>query len=104
MIRYPSILLIFLILFVGITVYEIKSVVIEKEKIIKSLENKINQKNQTLKLLQAELAYLSRPQRIEKIATKLLNMKPILPIDIWNIKDLTNIRNLAFKNEFIKSN
>ena len=97
MIRYPSILLIFLILFIGISVYEIKSIVIEKEKIIKSLENKIHQKKQTLKLLQAELAYLSRPQRIEKIATKFLNMKPILPIDIWNIKDLTHIRNLTFK-------
>ena len=97
MIRYPSILLIFLILFVGITVYEIKSVVVEKEKVIKSLQNKINEKNQTLKLLQAELAYLSRPQRIEKIATNLLNMKPILPIDIWNIRDLTHIKHLGFK-------
>ncbi len=97
MIRYPSILLIFIILFVGIAVYEIKSVVIEKEKIIKNLENKISQKNQTLKLLQAELAYLSRPQRIEKIATKLLNMKPILSIDIWNIKDLAHIKHLGFK-------
>ena len=30
----------------------------------------------------------------KKIATELLNMKTILPIDIWNIKDLSIINKL----------
>ena len=92
-----SILLIFLILFVSITIYEVKSIVIEKEKLISNLELNLIKKKETIKLLKAELAYLSRPERIEMIATKLLNMKVILPIDIWNINDLSNIKNLGLK-------
>jgi len=94
MIRYPSIMLIFFILFAGISIYELKSIKLQKEQIISNLENKINKKNERIKLLNAELAYLSRPQRIEKIATELLNMKNILPIDIWNIRDLSIINKL----------
>ena len=97
MIRYPSIILIFFILFAGISVYELKSIQLQKEKIISNLENKIRKKNERIKLLQAELAYLSRPQRIEKIATELLNMKTILPIDIWNINDLSMIKKIDSK-------
>ena len=82
MIRYPSILLIFLILLSGISIYVIKSMVVEKEKQLIYLENQIVKKREKIKLLEAELAYLSRPERIEKIATELLNMKNILPIDI----------------------
>ena len=89
MIRYPSILLIIFVLFAGIGIYELKTIKIQKEKIISNLENKIKKKNERIKLLKAELAYLSRPQRIEKLATELLNMKTILPIDIWDIKDLS---------------
>ena len=91
MIRYPSIMLIFFVLFAGIGIYELKTIKIQKEKIISNLENKIKKKNERIKLLKAELAYLSQPQRIEKLATELLKMKTILPIDIWDIKDLSMI-------------
>ena len=97
MIRYPSIILIFFILFAGISIYELKSIQLQKEKIISNLENKIRKKNERIKLLKAELAYLARPQRIEKIATELLNMKTILPIDIWNINDLSMIKKIDSK-------
>ena len=95
MIRYPSILLIILILLLGISVYEIKSVVIKKEKLIISLKKDITRKKEHLNLLNAELAFLTRPERIEKIAVNLLNMKTILPIDIWSIRDLSNVKYLG---------
>ena len=84
-------MLIFFVLFAGIGIYELKTIKIQKEKIISNLENKIKKKNERIKLLKAELAYLSQPQRIEKLATELLKMKTILPIDIWDIKDLSMI-------------
>ncbi len=98
MIRFPSLLLIFIILFFGITIYELKSKTLQKEKIISKLEQKIEKKKEKIKLFKAELAYLSRPQRIEKLATELLNMKAILPIDIWNINDLSLNEKLINKN------
>ena len=90
-------MLIFFVLFAGIGIYELKTIKIQKEKIISNLENKIKKKNERIKLLKAELAYLSQPQRIEKLATELLNMKTILPIDIWDIKDLSMTKSLTKK-------
>ena len=92
MIRYPSLLLIFLILFTGISVYEIKSIIIEKQQIVSKLEREVLKKKENIKILKAEFSYISRPQRIEEIAKNYLNMKIILPIDIWNIKDFAKIK------------
>ena len=92
MIRYPSILLIFLILFTGISVYEIISIIIEKQQIVSKLEREVLKKKENIKILKAEFSYISRPQRIEEIAKNYLNMKIILPIDIWNIQDFAKIK------------
>ena len=89
MIRYPSVFWFFIILISGIFIYEIKNLIILKEKKILSLEKEINLSKDNIKLLKAEFAYLSRPERIEQIALNLLSMKKILPIDIWDIKDLS---------------
>tara|TARA_B100001175_G_C19386008_1_gene578981 strand:- start:729 stop:1025 length:297 start_codon:yes stop_codon:yes gene_type:complete len=89
MIRYPSVFWFFIILISGIFIYEIKNLIIIKENKILILQNEINQTKDKIKLLDAEFAYLSRPERIEQIALNLLSMKKILPIDIWDIKDLS---------------
>ncbi len=93
MIRYPSVFWFFIILISGIFIYEIKNLIILKEKKISSLELKINSTKDKIKLLNAEFSYLSRPERIEQVALNLLGMKKILPIDIWNIKDLSTKQN-----------
>tara|TARA_A100001011_G_C14049093_1_gene731119 strand:+ start:158 stop:439 length:282 start_codon:yes stop_codon:yes gene_type:complete len=89
MIRYPSIFWIFLVIFSAISIYEIKRIIIVKENKIVKLRKTIDTKKDYTKLLNAELAFLSRPSRIESISKKLLNMKKIIPMDIWNIRDLT---------------
>jgi hypothetical protein len=89
MIRYPSVFWFFIILISGIFIYEIKNLIILKEKRILSLEQQINITKDKIKLFNAEFAYLSRPERIEQVALNLLGMKKILPIDIWDIRDLS---------------
>mgnify|MGYP001161437323 FL=1 len=89
MIRYPSILWFCLIIFSGIFLYEIKNNIINKEIKILTLKKQIQNRKDRIRLLEAELAYLSRPERIEKIAKNSLKMKDILPIDIWDIEDLS---------------
>ena len=71
--------------------YEIKNNYHQKEKKISQLNNLIFEKKQNIKLMKAELAYLSRPERLESIAEQKLNMKEILPTDIWNINDITKL-------------
>ena len=88
MIRYPSVFW-FIILISGIFIYEIKNLIILKDKRISSLEQQLNFTYDTIMLFNAEFAYLSRPERIEQVALNLLGMKKILPIDIWDIRDLS---------------
>ena len=71
--------------------YEIKNNYHLKEKEILELNDLILEKKQNIKLIKAELAYLSRPERLQSIAQKQFNMKEILPTDIWNINDISKL-------------
>ena len=88
MIRYPSFLVIFLILIVGITLYQIKFSINENEIALKNIKAKIDDTKSDIEILNAEISYLKRPERIEKIALNILELKEILPTDIWNLEDL----------------
>ena len=78
---------------VGLTFlnYEIKNNYQIKQKEIVKLKILISEKKENIKLMRAELAYLSRPERLRKIAEQELNMKEILPTDIWNINDISKL-------------
>ena len=88
MIRYPSFLVIFLILIVGISLYQIKFSINENEIVLKTIKAKIDDTKSDIEILNAEISYLKRPERIEKIALNILELKEILPTDIWNLEDL----------------
>ena len=91
MIKITHILLITSVLGVIFFNYEIKKNYHQKEKEILKLNNLISEKKQNIKLIKAELAYLSRPERLQSIAEHKLNMKEILPTDIWNINDISKL-------------
>ena len=90
MIKYPSFLVVFLMIFTAVSLYQIKHFITKKE-IELAKTNKLIKKTQSdLYILKAELSYLKRPDRLEQIAKNKLNMKGVLPIDIWNLKDLVD--------------
>ena len=91
MIRYPSFLIIFVILFVAISLYQIKHLITKKEIELAQIKANINGAKSDLNILKAELSYLKRPDRIEKIALSKLGLREILPTDSWNLKELMNI-------------
>ena len=91
MIKTTHILLFFSVLGIVFFNYEIKKNYHQKENEILKLNNLISEKKQTIKLIKAELAYLSRPERIQSIAEQQLNMKEILPSDVWNINDISKL-------------
>ena len=88
MIRYPSYFIFFVILFVGISLYQIKHFITKKEIELTQIQNNIKSAKSDINILNAELSYLKRPDRIEKIALNRLGLREILPTDIWNLKDL----------------
>ena len=91
MIRYPSFLVIFVILFVAISLYQIKHFISKKEIELARITNDINDARSDLNILKAELSYLKRPDRLENIALNKLKLREILPTDIWNLKDLADV-------------
>ena len=91
MIKITHILILTSVLAVILFNYEIKKNYHHKEREILKLNNLISEKKQDIKLKKAELAYLSRPERLQSIAEQKLNMKEILPTDIWNINDISKL-------------
>ena len=91
MIKVNHILILLSVLGVMFFNYEIKNNYHLKEKEILKLNNLILEKKQTINVMKAELAYLSRPERIQFIAKQQLNMKEILPTDIWKINDISKL-------------
>ena len=91
MIKITHILIFMSVLGVFFLNYEIKNNHHLKKQEILKLKNLISEKKQNIKLIQAELAYLSRPERLQSIAKQQFNMKEILPSDIWNINDISKL-------------
>ena len=91
MIKITHILMLISVLGVVFFNYEVKNNYYHKNKEILKLNNLILEKKQNIKLMKAELAYLSRPERLQSISKQQLNMKEILPTDIWNINDISKL-------------
>ena len=90
MIKYPSFLVVFVIIFIAISLYQIKFFITKKEIELSKINKLIKNTKLDLNILKAELSYLKRPDRLEQIAKNKLKMREILPIDIWNLKDLVD--------------
>ena len=90
MIRYPSSFIFFVILFVGISLYQIKHFITKKEIELTQIQNNIKSAKSDINILKAELSYLKRPDRIEKIALNKLGLREVFPTEIWNLKDLVD--------------
>ena len=99
MIRYPSSLVVFIILFVGISLYQIKHFITKKEIELTQIKKNIKNTQSDIKILKAELSYLKRPERIEKIALQKLGLREVLPTDVWNLKDLVDATNSLSNGE-----
>ena len=99
MIRYPSSLIFFVILFVGISLYQIKHFITKKEIELTQIKNNIKSAQSDINILKAELSYLKRPDRIEKIARYKLGLREVLPTDVWNLKDLVEATDAVSNGE-----
>ena len=99
MIRYPSFLIFFVILFVGISLYQIKHFITKKEIELSQIRKNIKTVQTDIDILNAELSYLKRPDRIEKIAIDKLGLREVLPTDIWNLTDLVDATDILNNGE-----
>jgi cell division protein FtsL len=72
----------------AVYVYNVKyETILESEKIVK-LRHQINKTNDQINVLRAEYAHLTRPDRIQTLADKLLNMQPLALNQIVRPQDI----------------
>ena len=70
----------------GTTLYQVKTGIDERQAELRRLQANIATTQRDIAVLEAEYAFLSRPERVMNLSTSLLDMKPIsrdriLPLD-----------------------
>ena len=67
-----------LLIVIILTLFSIKSRVIIQNKELNWLNSQISQEKNNIQILKAEIAYLTTPERINKLQQKYLNLKMFL--------------------------
>ena len=88
----------------GTTLYQVKTGIDERQDRLQRLEIRIADTKRDIAVLEAEWAYLSRPERVMKLSGDLLQMKPIgqdriLPLDAIPMRtefDQTGLKKIVF--------
>ena len=83
----------------GISLYQIKHFITKKEIELTQIKKNIKKTQSDIKILKAELSYLKRPDRIERIALQKLGLREVLQTDVWNLKDLVDATNSLSNGE-----
>ena len=88
----------------GTTLYQVKTGIDERQDRLQLLELRISDTKRDIAVLEAEWAYLSRPERVMMLSGDLLQMKPIgqdriLPLDAIPMRiefDQAGLKKIAF--------
>lgn len=81
----------------GTILYQVKTGIDIREERLAALETKIDKSEREIAVLEAEWAYLSRPERVMELSDRLLGMRPIsinrvLPIDAIPMRPLPKFK------------
>jgi hypothetical protein len=88
----------------GTTLYQVKTGIDERQDRLQQLELRIANTKRDIAVLEAEWAYLSRPERVMTLSDDLLQMEPIgqdriLPLDAIPMRiefDQTDLKKIVF--------
>ncbi len=78
----------------AVVVYKVKYDTTYEVQRIAKLRSEIRSENERLALLRAEWTRLAAPQRVQELATRHLNMKPL---DVVQVRDFSNLPEKPFK-------
>ena len=88
MISTPAIAALVLTAAVSYGLYELKYEVQELERSYNDLSRQLLNEQDAVHILKAEWSYLSRPDRIQKLADRFLPLQPTKPTQIAHLQDL----------------
>ena len=72
-----TVLFFFLSLFMGFVLFKVKYEVVAVEQKLALILRQIKRENDTIHILKAEWSHLNEPQRLQKLAEKFLDIRPM---------------------------
>lgn len=82
MIRPGTIVWLFLVIAVGYAMFQVKYEVMQQEETLARLSKEIADSREQIRVIDAEWSYLTRPDRLKRLATRYLNLAPIAAAQI----------------------
>ena len=88
MLRILNIVLVLMVLSAAFTLYSLEHETRRGERRIAELKRGITDEQEMIRLLEAEWSNLTRPRRIEQLASQHLKLAPLSPLQLVKDKDL----------------
>jgi cell division protein FtsL len=85
MIRPGTVIWLLLIVIVGFTLFQVKYEVMQQEETLAKLNAQITEGRERLRVLDAEWAYLTRPDRLNRLAARYLDLQPMSAAQIVDL-------------------
>ncbi len=85
MIRPGTIVWLLLVLAVGYAMFQVKFEVMQQEETLARLTKDIADSREQIRVLDAEWSYLTRPDRMKRLAARYLNLAPITAAQIGEL-------------------
>jgi cell division protein FtsL len=85
MIRPGTVIWLLLIVIVGFTLFQVKYEVMQQEETLARLNTQIAEGRERLRVLDAEWSYLTRPDRLNRLAAKYLDLQPMSAAQIVDL-------------------
>jgi cell division protein FtsL len=90
MLRAFNIALVFVVLVLAFVLYSFEHRMRAGERALAKLSGEITEEHETIRLLDAEWSYLSRPARLERLAREHAGMVPLQPAQIVPQEEVTS--------------
>ena len=88
MLRVLNVILVLMVLASAFTIYSLEHETRRGERRIAELKRGISDEQEMIRLLEAEWSNLTRPRRIEQLAHRHLQLKPLSPLQLVEAKDI----------------
>jgi hypothetical protein len=88
MIRPSTIVWLVLVVIVGYAMFQVKYEVMQQEETLAQINKGIADGREQIRVLDAEWSYLARPDRLQHLATRFLDLSPIAAAQITSLSAL----------------
>jgi len=85
MIRPGTVLWLLVVMAVGYAMFQVKYEVMQQEETLARLNKEIADSREQIRMIDAEWSYLTRPERLKRLAARYLNLAPIAASQIGDL-------------------